>query len=139
MSGEIGTGVTIAFATTTTFTPRIMGIIFSGVSRPVIPDHDTSSTHMDKVPGKVEDWGSVDIEYLQDQQDIEGAGGVPITVDPESVTFSWPLLAGHSTPATLIGSGFVNNFTFPAPFEDRQLGTFTLTWAGKPVHTAGAI
>jgi len=139
MTGEIGTGITVAFATTTGFTPRILGVIFSGVSRPVIPDHDMSSTHMDKIPGKVEDWGSVDIEYLQDQQDIEGVGGVPISADPEAITFEWPLLTGHSTAAKLAGSGFVNNFTFPAPFEDRQLGTFTVTWAGKPVHTPGAI
>ncbi len=138
MSAEIGTGITVAFGTSTGFTPRIMGVIFSAISRPVIPDHDTSSSHMDKVPGKVEDWGSVDIEYLQDQDDIEGTGGVPITTDPETVTFTYPLKSGQATAAKVAGSGFVSNFTFPAPFEDRALGTFTLTWAGKPVHTAGA-
>jgi hypothetical protein len=138
MSGEIGTGITVGFTTSTGFTARIMGVIFSAISRPVIPDHDTSSSHMDKIPGKVEDWGSVDVEYLQDQDDIEGSGGVPIAADPETVTFTWPLKSGQATPATLIGSAFINNFTFPAPFEDRALGTYTLTWAGKPVHTAGA-
>ena len=139
MSGEIGTGITVAFGTTTTFIARIMGVIFSGISRPVIPDHDTSSTHMDKVPGKVEDWGSIDVEYLQDQDDIEGTAGVPITVDPEEITFTWPLKSGQSSAAKLVGQGFVNNFTFPAPFEDRMLGTYTITWAGKPVHTPGAV
>jgi hypothetical protein len=139
MSGEIGTGITVGFGTTTTFAPRIMGVIFSAISRPVIPDHHMGSSHMDKVPGKVEDWGQIDIEYLQDQDDIEGTGGVPITVDPEEVTFTWPLKSGQSVAAKLVGQGFVNSFTFPSPFEDRMLGTYTLTWAGKPVHTTGSV
>ena len=139
MTAEIGTGITVTFGTTTTFVARILGVIFSAISRPVIPDHDMSSTHMDKVPGKVEDWGSVDVEYLQDQDDIEGTGGVPINVDPETITFQWPLKSGQSTAAKLEGMGFVNNFTFPAPFEDRQSGTYTVTWKGKPVHTPGAV
>lgn len=139
MSGEIGTGIVIAFATSSTFAPRIMGVIFSAVSRPVIPDHDMSSSHMDKVPGIVDDWGSVDIEYLQDQDDIQGAGGVPIDAAIEEITFTYPLKSGDSTGAKLVGQGFVNNFTWPAPFEDRALGTFTVTWAQRPVHTPGAV
>ena len=139
MTAEIGTGITVAFGTTTTFTARILGVIFSGISRPVIPDHDMSSTHMDKVPGKVEDWGSVDVEFEMNQQEIEGASGPPIEADPELITFKWPLLDTHSTQAELAGQGFVNNFTFGAPFEERQVGTFTVTWEGKPVHTPGAV
>ena len=138
MTAQLGTGITIAFATTTGFTPRILGVIFSGVSRPVLPDHDMDSTHMDKSPGMVPDWGSVDIEYEQNQDEIEGAAGVPITVDPEAITFQWPTTGAQSVGAVLAGQGFVNNFTFPAPFEDRQIGTFTVTWAGKPVHTVGS-
>ena len=138
MTAQIGTGISIGFGTTTGFTPRVLGVTFGGISRPVIADHDMASTHMDKSPGKVPEWGSVDVEYEQNQDEIEGTAGVPITVDPEVITFQWPVVAAQSTGAALAGSGFVSNFTFPAPFEDRQIGTFTITWATKPVHTAGA-
>jgi len=135
---QLGTGITVAFAVSTGFTPRILGVIFSGISRPVIPNHDMDSTHMDKSPGLVPDWGSIDFEYEQNQDEIEGAAAVPIAAVPENITLQWPVTGAQITGATLVGSGFVNNFTFPAPFEDRQVGTFTVTWATKPVHTAGA-
>ena len=134
---QLGTGITLVFATTTTFTPRILGVIFSTISRPVIPNHDMSSGHMDKSPGNIEDWGSVDVEYEQDQDAIETTAGVPITLPPELVTFQWPIKSGQATGAALAGQGFANNFTFPSPFEERMIGTFTVTWSQKPVHTAG--
>jgi len=139
MPAQLGTGITIAFTTSTGFTPRILGVIFSAISRAVIPNHDMESGHMDKSPGKIPDWGSVDVEYEQDQNAIETASGPPIAADEETVTFQWPLKGAEVTAgATLVGVGFLSNFTFPAPFEERQIGTFTLTWATKPVHTIGS-
>ena len=138
MPAQLGTGITIAFATSTGFTPRLLGAVFSAVSRAVIPNHDMSSTHMDKSPGKVRDWGSVDVEYEQDQNAIAGAAGPPIEADEETVTFQWPVKGAETVGASLAGTGFVSNFTFPAPFEERQVGTFTLTWAVKPTFTVGA-
>ena len=94
---------------------------------------------MDKSPGTVPDWGSVDCEYEQDQNEIEGASAVPISAVEETITFQWPLKGAEAVAgATLVGTGFVSNFTFPAPFEERQVGTFTITWADKPVHTVGS-
>lgn len=139
MPAQLGTGITLAFTTTTTFTPRILGVIFSAISRVVIPNHDMESTHMDKSPGLVPDWGSVDVEYEQDQNEIQGVNAPPIDLAEEEITFQWPLKGAEVTAgATLVGTGFVSNFTFPAPFEERQVGTFTITWAEKPVHTVGA-
>ena len=138
MAAQLGTGIGITFGTSTGFTPRVLGVTFSGVSRAVIPNHDMSSSHMDKSPGKVRDWGSIDVEYEQDQNEIAGASGPPIESDEETVTFQWPVKGVESTGASLAGSGFVSNFTFPAPFEERQVGTFTLTWAAKPTFTVGA-
>lgn len=136
---QVGTGITLAFAVSTLFTPRILGIILSGVSRAVIANHDMSSTHMDKSPGKIPDWGSMDIEYEQNQNEIRGTAGVPIEAVAELVTMQFPLRDAEVTlGATLVGLAFVNNFTFPMPFEERANGTFTLTWAEKPVHTPGS-
>ena len=137
MSAQLGTGITITFGTSTGFTPRILGMDFSAVSRAVIPDHDMSSTHMDKSPGKVTDWGSVDVEFEAKQNELAGASGPPIEADPETITFQYPPVGAEVTGADLAGSGFVNNFRFGNPFEDRSVGTFTVTWATKPVHTVG--
>jgi len=139
MPAQLGTGISIAFATSTGFTPRILGVIFSAISRAVIPNHDMASTHMDKSPGTIPDWGSIDIEYEQDQNEVQGASSPPIEALEESITFQWPLKGAEVTAgATLVGVGFVSNFTFPAPFEERSTGTFTVTWATKPVHTVGS-
>lgn len=139
MPAQIGTGITVVFTTSTGFTPRVLGVIFSAISRAVIPNHDMDSTHMDKSPGKVRDWGSVDVEYEQDQDEIQGTDGPPLEAAEETITFQWPIKTGQSTGAALAGSAFINNFTFPAPFEDRSIGTFTVTWAAKPTHTPGAV
>ncbi len=136
---QTGTGITLAAAVSTGFTPRILGIIFSAISRAVIPNHDMSSNHMDKSPGTVEDWGSIDFEYEQNQNEIQGASSPPIDAAEENWTIQFPLRDAEATAgATLVGSAFINNFTFPQPFEDRSVGTFTLTWAAKPVHTVGS-
>ena len=137
MTAQTGTAITIAFGPSTGFTPRILGVTFSGMSRAVLPDHDMASTHMDKSPGKVSDLRSIDVEFEAHQDEIDGASGPPLDADPETITFQWPTILAQTVGAALAGLAFVNNFTFGAPFEERQTGTFTVTWATKPTHTAG--
>lgn len=139
MTAELGTGIDVDFGTSTGFVPRVLGINFSGISRPVIDDHDMASTHADKWPGQNPDYGSVDVEYAHEQDDGPAhANGPPVEAAPETITFQWPIKSGQSTGASLAGLGFVNNLSFSAPYEDRGVGSFSVTWATKPTFTAGA-
>lgn len=139
MPAQLGTGITIAFATNSTFTPRILGMTFDGVERAVIPNHDMSSTHMDKSPGTVTDWKGFSVEFEADQNEApEHANGPPIDKVEESITVQWPLKGAEATlGANLIGNGFVDSVEWPAPFEERSTGTFHVTWAAKPTFSVG--
>lgn len=140
MPAQIGTGVTIAFGTNTGFTPRILGMTFDGVERAVIPNHDMSSTHMDKSPGTVTDWKGFSVEFEQDQNEMpEHASGAPIDKVEEQITVQFPLKGAEITlGANLIGSGFIDTVEWPAPFEERMVGSFHVTWAVKPTFSVGS-
>jgi len=130
---DTGTGTTIAFGTSS-FSAEIMGVTASGSSR---GSYDTShmgtTGSMSKAPLSLVDEGGVDIEFNFDPDTQP-----PIAGAIEEVTITFPIPAGGSSGATLIGDGFITDFSWGAEFEEKMTASATLTWSDAPAWTASA-
>lgn len=73
---------------------------------------------------------------------FDSAADIPeLTGEPETVTITWPLKAGQSTPATLSGTGILTKFTRPKFVNNqKQMSEIAVKWDGKtgPVYTAAS-
>lgn len=128
--GDLATGTTIAFATSS-FTAEILDISISGISRNShdMGHHGTTGGRPFK-PDKTYDPGEITIEILYDPDDQP-----PITGSPEQVTITTPVPSGSSNGATHVVSAFVTNFDIGLPFEDRMIGSITLKASGSYAFT----
>jgi hypothetical protein len=128
---DTGTGTTIVFGTTG-FTADILSLTPSGRER-----GEYETTHMGTTgsktwsPVKLIDEGSLDMAYNFDA-DYEP----PIKLAPETVTITFPIPAGSSTGATLVGSGFLTGDSWSSELEEKMTGGATLRWAGPVTWTA---
>ncbi len=125
---DVGTGATIAFTTTSGYTPQILDITHNDISRVVIDTSHmglTAGSERTKIPGDLFDAGDLDVEILFDP-----SAQPPITIAPETITLTFPLEAGKAVAAKVVGTGWVSNWRFGVPFEDRMTATFTITWNG---------
>ena len=128
---DLGTGTTIVFGTSG-FTAEILSLGSGGVSRDSYDTTDMATTgSMTKSPKKLVDEGTIDIEFAFDPN-LQP----PISGPTETVTITFPVPAGGSTGATLIGSGFITDFSWSAELEERMTASATLTWADTPAWTA---
>ena len=131
MPQDVGTGTTIVFGTSG-FSADLLSVSAGGASR---ESYDT--THMGTTgsktfaPTSLVDQGTLDIEFAFDPDEQP-----PISGAIETVTITFPLPDGGSTAATLVGSGFVTDFSFSAEVEERMTGSATLKWSGGVTWTA---
>ena len=126
-----GTGTTITFGTTG-FTASVTSISFEGVERPSI-----DTTHLGTtggrtfIPGDLPDYGSISLDIQFDPDTMP-----PITAAPETITVTFPLSAGATTPATWAATGFVMGFDANAPLEELMTGTISIKISGDVTDTA---
>lgn len=124
MAQDVGTGTTIAFGTSN-FTADLLSLDSGGASR-----ESYETTHMGTTgdmtfsPKSLVDRGTIDIEIAFDPDDQP-----PIAGAPETITITFPIPAGGSSGATLVGSGFVTEWAFSVPLEERKTATATIKWA----------
>lgn len=131
MAQDVGTGTTIAFGTSS-FTADVMSINASGIER---GEYETS--HMGTTgsktfsPTDLIDQGEIEMEFAFDPDAQPPIGGAT-----ETITITFPLPAGGTTAATLIGSGFVKAWQWGAELEEKMTGSATIRWASAPAWTA---
>ena len=128
MAGEsvgIGTGATIAFADSA-FVSEILSINGSGMSRESI-DTTHLGTTLDKTftPGDLVDRGEFESElHLDPDKDI------PSDQPPEIITVTFSKVPADATAANWVFQGFMTNFDFAIPLEDKMTATATIKVTG---------
>ena len=128
---DVGTGTTIAFGTSA-FSAQVLDINQGDQSRPPIDvTHMGSTNFREFIVGKLVDGGTVEVEILYDPDEQP-----PISAVAETITITFPVPAGLATGATYIFSGFVTNWGWAAPLEDRMTATITIQVDGKGTEPA---
>jgi len=131
MAQDVGTGTTITFGTSG-FSADILSISSGGFTREAYETtHMGTTSDMTFEPKKLVDNGSLDIEFAFDPDAQPPIGGAT-----ETVTITFPLPTGGLTAATLVGSGFITDFSFSAEVEERMTASATLKWAAGVTWTA---
>lgn len=113
----VGTGITITGANG--FFAEVLNIEDAQMQRARISISHMGSANMDYVPGKLPDWGQLDVELAFDP-DIKP----PLDNDPETWTITYP------TGASWARAGFMENFRYTGPLEERMTGMGTLKFSG---------
>ena len=131
MAQDVGTGITIAFGTSS-FSADLLSLNGSAIER-----GEYETTHMGTTGSKtfspmdLIDQGEIEMEFAFDPDAQPPIGGAT-----ETITITFPLPAGGLTSATLIGSGFVKSWTWGAELEEKMTGSATVRWASAPAWTA---
>lgn len=132
---DTGTGATIVFGTSA-FTAEIMSMSGNDISRADIDDtHLTTTGYRTYIPSDLLEGGTVEFEFAFDpdsQPPIDGAA--------ETITITFPIPAGDSSGATLAFTGYINNWSWSVPLEEKMTGSATIKVDGKtdPVWTDAA-
>ena len=136
MAGEtvgLGTGATIAFATTA-FVSEVLSIGGSGMSRASVEtSHLATAADMTFIPGDLVDRGEIELElHLDPDQDI------PINQPTEVITLTFALVPGDATAANWVFNGFMTAFDFTVPLEGKMVATATIKITGPIVFNDAA-
>lgn len=127
MATDIGHTASVAFATTgyNTFIAEITNISWDGISRASIPtSHMQTSTAHTFIPSDLYDPGNLALELNFDQDALP-----PITAAAEAITVTVP--EGGTVTATWVASGFVTDFSWNAPDEDKMTATCGIKFTGE--------
>ena len=130
MPTDIGTGLTMAFATSS-FTAEITSVSPPNRSRPSIDTTHMGSSTRTFMPGDLVDGGEVTMEVHFDP-DMD----VPVDQPAEQITITFPLADGGSTAANWQFPGFVISDTPQAPLDDKMVSTIVIKVAGDVTKTA---
>lgn len=137
-AAKTGNGTTITFATSS-FAGLLTQIGPMSESRPVLTDSHLTTVDIEEViPGDLVAIDGIDVEMYWDPAT---SSSPPILANPELVTITFPLGANQSTPATIVGTGFISARTSPTiANNERLMGSFTLQMDGKtgPTITTGS-
>lgn len=122
---DVGTGCTITWGTST-FSPELLDLSQGDIARTVVDISDMGTTGARrKMAGDLYDAGELEVEILFDPDDVP-----PVTAAAETITITFPVPAGKTTGAKVAGTGFISNWRWGAPLEDRMTASFTITWDG---------
>lgn len=114
---QVGTGISISFATG--FFAEILSISESGQTRTSIDASHMGSATRDYIEGKLVDQGELEVEIA-----FAPATAPPIGNTPETVEITYP--DGNKWSRT----GFMTNFGYQAPLEERMTATATIKFTG---------
>lgn len=136
MSCDIGTGITIAFATST-FTADVVD--FSPIFEQSVEAVECTSqlsTARTFIPSDLKDYGECTMTI-----NFTPAVVVPVGADPEEITISFPIIdtATNSTKGTWVCDGFITSFSATAPLEEKMEGEVTIKWTGAGTLTAESV
>lgn len=130
-----GFSTTITFGTSA-FTAELQSVAWSGYSRASIDTSHMGTTNglMTFIPSDLIDPGSLAMEISFDPDKT-----VPLaqTDVAETVTVTFPK-AGATTAAKWAASGFVTDFEFTDPMDDRMTASMTVKFSGAITFTASA-
>jgi hypothetical protein len=126
MAGKLGTGTTIAFATST-FTAEFMSVDGSGNDgiEDINISHLGTTGYHDYIPTSIKEGGEFSIPILYDGTDDPTVGV------EESVTITW---AGLATTKWVF-PGYIKEFTPTAPLEDKMTANIVVKVSGDIVKT----
>ena len=134
---SVGTATTIAFATSS-FSAEVKSINGGDITREDVDvTHLGSTGYMEFQPADLVDGGSIEMEIHFDPDDQP-----PILGVAETITITFPLPSGMSTPATFVFTGYVNAWSWEAPLEEVMTAELTVKVDGKgtaPAWTVAAV
>lgn len=130
----VGTGITIVFATSA-FSAEILQVEGQAQSRPSIPTShmSTPNNRHTFTPGKLVDPGGLRIQIAYNPDTAP-----PIDAAAETITVTYPLPAGMSTPANDAFSGFLTEYEWTGPLEGRMTANVTVKASGVITKTPAA-
>ena len=139
-SKNIFEGTTIVFGTSS-WTSEVLGIDWSGISRPAITfKHATPTTAaatnfgtVIKKPGLNVDAGTVAVRVNFDPDQTP-----PMAALTETITITFPQITGDASAASWAFSGFATEFTLAGEVEGQYEGTLTLAVADEVTVTEAA-
>ena len=137
---DVGHGTTITFGTSG-FTANIESVSWDGIARTVIETSHMGTTaaganqfgNRTFIPGDLVDPGTLTMNIHFNPQTNPPIGAVA-----ETITVTYPLVAGDSTPATWACSGFVSAFSLTDPMDDKMTAVLTVKFSGKVTETDAA-
>jgi len=140
LPADIGTGTTITFGTSG-FSAQITNVSHDDISR-----ESVDTTHLGTQPagsgklasrtsiaGDLADPGTITIEGHHDADLVP-----PVEGAPETVTVTFPLGTGESTPSSWAATGQMLSYSYVAPLEDKCTFTATIKLSGNITVTAAA-
>lgn len=134
---DTGVGVTLAFGTSTTFTPEIISLTPDNIEVENVGSTHLGSTKKTSYPSKTEQPGGFTCSWNYDPDVVP-----PLKV-VQTITVNWPLPAGKTTPAKWEGTGYIDNWTpgtatIEGDTEENMVGEFHIKWDGLtgPTFTA---
>jgi len=136
MACDVGTGITIAFATST-FTADVVDFspIFEQSVEQIECTHQGSTARTFQ-PSDLKDYGECTMT-------INWTPGVvvPVGAAPEEITISFPIIdtATNSTKGTWVCDGFISNYSASATLEEKMEGEVTIKWTGAGTLTDEAV
>lgn len=133
MATDTGTGTTITFGTSG-WTGQITNVDWDQLTRAVIEtSHLGTADANTYMPSDRYDPGEITIEG-----NFDGDDETPIAEDPETITVTFPLKSGDSTPGNWAATGFATSFRFGLPDEEKQTFTMTIKLSGAITYTAAS-
>lgn len=123
---DVGTGLTIAWGTSSSFTAKITGVKLNGEEVPVIDITNMgTTTYREKMKGDLKEPLTVDVQI-----DYNPSLTYPLGSAAETITITFPIPAGGSAGATIAGTGFMSKWDADAPLEDKMTGMYTIQYDG---------
>lgn len=130
---DTGTGTTITFGTSSSFTPKIRSIKINGEEVAVI-----DTTHLGTTGSRTAMLGDLKgLVTLEVEHDYNPSLTYPTGVS-ETITVTMPIPAGGTTGATLYGTGSLTNHNADIPLEDKMTASFTISFLAGVTRTVAS-
>lgn len=135
---DVGTGTTLTFGTSA-YSAELLSIDWGGIERPAINvDHmgvaaagagEMANGLM--IPGDITSPGEITATVHFNPENEP-----PVDAVAETITVTFPLAAGDSTPASFACSGFVSAVSIGVPLEEKMTLDLTITLSGNITLTS---
>ena len=136
---DIGTGATITFGTSS-WSATVMAINGNDISRVSIQtSHLSTASYHTKIPGDLVDPGNLELELNFDADNVT-TNQPPYNQAAETVTVTFPIPATSTNVAgaKMAASGFMTNFSYGVPLEDKMTANATIELSGVITWTDAA-
>jgi hypothetical protein len=125
MACSVGTGITIAFATST-FTADVVD--FAPIFEQSVEDVECThqgSTAREFTPSELIDAGECTMSIL-----FEPGVVVPVGAAPETITITFPFVTASTTKGNWACDGYIKSYSATATLEERMEGEVVIKWTG---------